>query len=102
MPESARNLALIMRLYKNITAIYQDVCSMNLAIPTGDLLSGPQVIEEFPVLTLRHLRSLRTAGVLPYYSIRHATYYSRADVEAYLRSRRAVGPQRGYQRTASR
>lgn len=69
---------------------------MDVRAHTLDLLTCGTVIEEYPALTLRHLRSLRASGALPGYLIRHRVFFDRNDVEAYLQSCRSVRPQAHY------
>lgn len=65
----------------------------------NDLLSADQVLAAYPVFTHRHLQTLRSDGQLPFYLVRGRAFYCRADVEAYLASRRMVWTHGGRGRT---
>ena len=60
-----------------------------------NLISTEELLAEFPLLTRRHLQSLRSTGRLPYFVVRGRACYLRSDIDAYLasfRRRSAVSP----------
>jgi hypothetical protein len=59
-----------------------------------DLLTADQVLTEYPALSRRHLQTLRSNGLLPFYLVRHRSYYRRDDVEGFLASCRTLGQAR--------
>ena len=59
-------------------------------MPT-DLLSTDEVLVEYPILTRRHLQTLRASGVLPFYLVRRRAVYNRMDLDSYIASCRMVG-----------
>jgi hypothetical protein len=60
-------------------------------MPT-DLLSTDEVLVEYPILTRRHLQTLRASGVLPFYLVRRRAVYNRMDLDSYIASCRTVRP----------
>ena len=66
-----------------------------------NLVSTEEVLAEFPLLSRRHLQTLRSTGRLPYFVIRGRACYLRSDIDAYpasCRRRGAGSPRSGVER----